>query len=163
MPPQPRPDSGAGSEFGKEARELARRRRLGFIPRQKRPEDLPWLVTTKDIEKEKTKDRQYIGKKSIVENSSYFVFIKCADGGFEAHPIDDWYTFAPINTYKPLTAEEAEEEFKRRHKVLNKYMIMANRRKADDEDLDEEGGGGGGGTSKSTGLKPSVNYKVLLI
>lgn len=69
------------------------------------------------------------------------MFIKCADGGFEAHPIEDWYSFAPINTYKTLNVEEAEEEFKRRHKVLNKYMIMANRRKADgaeEDDLDED-------------------------
>lgn len=57
--PPPRPDAGTGSEFGKEARELARKRRLGFLPRQKRPDDLPWLVTAKANEKEKNaKDRQ---------------------------------------------------------------------------------------------------------
>src|SRR5579883_3079565 len=86
-------------------------------------------------------NQRYIGKKNIVENSCYFVFIKCADGGFEAHPVEDWYSFAPINTYKTLNFEEAEEEFKRRHKVLNKYLIMANKRKleADDEDLDGDG------------------------
>lgn len=91
-----------------------------------------------------------------MENSSYFVFIKCADGGFEAHPIEDWYTFAPINTYKPLTAEEAEEEFKRRHKVLNKYMIMANRRKAEGGEDDEDGDEGGPKRPSSTTSKPSV-------
>ncbi len=46
---------------------------------------------------------RYIGKKSVSENSSYFVFIKCADGGFEAHPLEDWYSFAPHKTYKTLT------------------------------------------------------------
>lgn len=87
-----------------------------------------------------------------MENSSYFVFIKCADGGFEAHPIDDWYTFAPINTYKTLNVEEAEEEYKRRHKVLNKYIIMANRRKAEGGDDDELDGEEAGGSSTRTGV-----------
>ena len=77
------------------------------------------------------------------ENSSYFVFIKCADGGFEAHPLEDWYSFAPHKTYKTLNFEEAEEEYKRRHKILNKYVIMANKRKTqdgghDDDDDDEQ-------------------------
>lgn len=99
------------------------------------------------------KNERYIGKKTPVENSSYFVFIKCADGGFEGHPIEDWYNLAPINTYKTLNVEEAEEEYKRRHKVLNKYMIMANRRKqegGDDDDLD------GDEEKPKAGSKPGV-------
>lgn len=55
--PPPRPESGVGSEFGKEARELARKRKFGYLPRQKRPEDLPWIITSKGNEKDK-KDRQ---------------------------------------------------------------------------------------------------------
>ena len=54
-----------------------------------------------------------------------------ADGGFEAWPLEDWYSFAPHKTYKTLNHEEAEEEYKRRNKVLNKYTIMANKRKVD--------------------------------
>lgn len=35
------------------------------------------------------------------------------DGAFEAYPIDEWYNFQPIQRYKALSAEEAEEEFVR--------------------------------------------------
>lgn len=131
------PKSGQGSEFNKEAKELARRRKFGYMPKKVHAEDLPWIINTKGSEKEKTRDKQFIGKKSISENSCYFVFIKCADGGFEAHPLEDWYTFAPHKTYKTLDIDEAEEEFKRRHKILNKYMIMANKRKAEEGEEDE--------------------------
>lgn len=90
----------------------------------------------------------FIGKKSVSENSSYFVFIKCADGGFEASPLADWYSFAPHKTYKTLDYDEAEDQFKIRHKTLNKYYIMANKRKnegnEDDEDEDEKGTGKSG-------------------
>jgi transcription initiation factor TFIIF subunit alpha len=139
--------AGEGSEFNKEARELHRRRKMGFMPRKTvSMDDLPWILTCKGNEKEKTKDRQFIGKKSVTENSSFFVFIKCADGGFEAHPLEDWYSFAPYKTYRTLDEEEAEEQFKIRHKTLNKLMIMANKRKnevegkgesVDDEALDK--------------------------
>lgn len=131
------PKSGQGSEYNKEAKELAKRRKYGYVPKKVHAEDLPWIINTKGSEKDKTRDKQFIGKKSISENSCYFVFIKCADGGFEAHPLEDWYTFAPHKTYKTLDIDEAEEEFKRRHKILNKYMIMVNKRKAEEGDEEE--------------------------
>ena len=68
---------------------------------------------------------RYIGKKSV----SYFVFIKCNDGGFEAHSLEDWYSFAPHRTYKTLGIDEAEEEFKKRHKTLNKTLIIVSKRR----------------------------------
>ncbi|CAF0713631.1 unnamed protein product [Brachionus calyciflorus] len=131
------PKSGQGSEFNRENKELARRRKFGYVPKKVNADNLPWILTNKGNEKEKTKDKQYIGKKSISENSCYFVFIKC-DGGFEAHPLEDWYSFAPHKTYKTLDIDEAEEEFKRRHKILNKHLIMAYKRKADGEGEGEE-------------------------
>ena len=92
------------------------------------------------------------------ENSSYFVFIKCQDGGFEAHPLEDWYSFAPHKTYKTLNEQEAEEQYKIRHKTLNKYIIMVNKRKTDgnedDEEEDEKGAAGSsrGGLISNFGL-----------
>jgi hypothetical protein len=101
------PKTGVGSEYNRENKEMARRRKFGFMPRKTSIEDLPWILTAKATtttdaaatappsNAPKTaqsaslttaignKDRQYIGKKSVSENSSYFVFIKCADGGFE--------------------------------------------------------------------------------
>lgn len=52
------PKSGQGSEYGKEARELARRRKYGYLPKLKKPDDLPWILTNKGNEKEKIKDKQ---------------------------------------------------------------------------------------------------------
>ena len=66
------------------------------------------------------------------------MFIKCADGGFEASPLEDWYSFAPHKTYKTLNHDEAEEQFKIRHKTLNKYYIMANKRTRDQGQEDDE-------------------------
>ena len=89
----------------------------------------------------------YMGKKMITENSCFYVFSKCPDGGFEAHPLEDWYTFTAHKAYKTLNIEEAEEEYKRRHKTLNKYLIMVNKRKNEGEE-DEEGEGEAGVTLK---------------
>lgn len=126
------PKQGQGSEYGREAREMYRRRKFGFTAKKKNVEDMPWILSNK------TSDKHFIGKKSVSENSSYFVFIKCADGGFEASPLADWYSFAPHKTYKTLDYDEAEDQFKIRHKTLNKYYIMANKRKTDGNEDDEE-------------------------
>ena len=153
------PKTGQGSEYGREAKELARRRRFAYSSKKTSIEDMPWIISTKAGEKENGKERHYLGKKSVSENSSYFVFVKLADGAYEAHSLEDWYSFAPHRTYKTLNIEEAEEEFKRRHKILNKCLIMANKRKNDenefDDDYDEDDKKGinkalyGGSTAKS--------------
>lgn len=95
---------------------------------------------------------RYIGKKSVSENSSYFVFIKCADGGFEAVPLEDWYSFAPHKTYKTLNYDEAEDQFKIRHRTLNKYYIMANKRKADEGEDDDEDEEDNKGSARKSGV-----------
>ena len=38
------PTSGAGSEFGRERREEARRKKFGIISKKYKPEDQPWLL-----------------------------------------------------------------------------------------------------------------------
>lgn len=53
------PKSGLGSEFNREAKELARRRKFGYMPKKVSIEDLPWIMTSKGGEKEKGKERQY--------------------------------------------------------------------------------------------------------
>jgi transcription initiation factor TFIIF subunit alpha len=35
---------GAGSEFGRDAREEARRKKFGIVSRKYRPEDQPWIL-----------------------------------------------------------------------------------------------------------------------
>lgn len=49
----------------------------------------------------------------VTENTSYYVFTQANDGTFEAYPVEEWYNFTPIQRYKALSAEEAEEEFGR--------------------------------------------------
>jgi len=56
---------------------------------------------------------------TITENTSYYIFTQCADGAFEAFPIEEWYNFQPVVQYKYLNSEEAEEEFGRQ--VLSYY------------------------------------------
>ena len=52
------PKAGAGSEYNRDNKELARRRKFGYMPKKVSPEDLPWVLTQKGNEKDKSKDRQ---------------------------------------------------------------------------------------------------------
>lgn len=53
--------------------------------------------------------------------------------------MQNWYNFTPLARHRTLTAEEAEEEWERRNKVLNHFSIMQQRRLKDqDQDEDEE-------------------------
>lgn len=48
------PTTGAGSEFGREAKEEARRRKFGYIRKRYNPEAQPWLMQVgaeKDVKK----------------------------------------------------------------------------------------------------------------
>jgi len=47
----------------------------------------------------------------VNENASYFIFTQAQDGCFEVFPIKEWYNFTPVQRYKALSAEEAEEQF----------------------------------------------------
>merc|ERR1711874_793157 len=73
----------------------------------------------------------------------YYVFTHGQDGSFEAYPVHEWYNFTPILRYKTLDADEAEERFARRGKILNKWAVMVNKKIRHDqeevEDLDGEG------------------------
>lgn len=67
------------------------------------------------------------------------------------------YKFQPIQRYKALSAEEAEQEFSKRNKHLNYFSLMLRKRlKGDDEaDIDGEGEEGKGKKSKAKDLKIS--------
>ncbi|XP_022087225.1 general transcription factor IIF subunit 1-like isoform X2 [Acanthaster planci] len=119
------PTSGAGSEFGRERREEARRKKYGIQAKKYKEEDQPWIL--KQIG---APGRKYKGKKEglVSENSSYFIFKQQADGSFEAHPVDSWYSFTSVATHKTLNAEEAEEEFGRRDRTFNYFSLMVKKR-----------------------------------
>ncbi|XP_008985310.1 general transcription factor IIF subunit 1 isoform X3 [Callithrix jacchus] len=129
-------ESGAGSEFNRKLREEARRKKLGIVLKEFRPEDQPWLLRVNGKSGRKFKG---IKKGGVTENTSYYIFTQCPDGAFEAFPVHNWYNFTPLARHRTLTAEEAEEEWERRNKVLNHFSIMQQRRLKDqDQDEDEE-------------------------
>lgn len=43
-PEDEQPKFGAGSEFGREAKEEARRKKYGIVSKKYRPEDQPWIL-----------------------------------------------------------------------------------------------------------------------
>ena len=61
------------------------------------------------------------------------MFFQAPDGAFEAFPVKEWYNFTPIQRYKALTAEEAEEKFEKRDKILNYFSVMINKKRDDKE------------------------------
>ncbi|XP_065511044.1 general transcription factor IIF subunit 1 isoform X2 [Caloenas nicobarica] len=133
------PEAGAGSEFHRRLRDEARRRKLGIVLREFRAEEQPWLLRVNG-----RTGRRYRGVKKggVTENASYYVFTQCPDGAFEAFPVLNWFNFTPLARHRTLTAEEAEEEWERRNKVLNHFSIMQQRRLRDQDEEEEEERGG---------------------
>jgi len=119
------PKFGAGSAFGKDLKEEARRKKLGIITKKYRPEDQPWLLKIGG----KT-GRKYKGVREggITDNTTYYVFTHGKDGVVQAYPLSQWYNFTPIIRYKTLDADEAEERFAQRGKILNKWAVMVNKK-----------------------------------
>ncbi|KAM9779716.1 general transcription factor IIF subunit 1 [Neosynchiropus ocellatus] len=147
-------EGAAGSEFGKKQREEARRKKFGIVTREFKAEDQPWILKVNGKAGKRFKG---IKKGGVTENASYYIFTQCPDGAFEAFPVNGWYNFTPLAKHRTLTAEEAEEEWGRRNKVVNHFSIMLQRRlreqehgEEDEEENDKSGkkkkkGGGKGG------------------
>ncbi|KAM9746097.1 general transcription factor IIF subunit 1 isoform 2-T2 [Menidia menidia] len=147
-------EGGAGSEFGKKQREEARRKKYGIVTREFKLEDQPWILKVNGKAGKRFKG---VKKGGVTENASYYIFTQCPDGAFEAFPVHGWYNFTPLAKHRTLTAEEAEEEWGRRNKVVNHFSIMLQRRLReqergddDDDESDKSGkkkkrGGGRGG------------------
>ncbi|XP_025111073.1 general transcription factor IIF subunit 1-like isoform X2 [Pomacea canaliculata] len=125
------PKFGAGSEYGRDLKEEARRKKYGIIMKKYNPEDQPWLLRLGAGKQA----RKYKGVRegTISENTSYYIFVQSPDGAFEAIPAQEWYNFAPVSRYKYLNADEAEEEFSRRDKTLNYFNIMLKKRMKNEE------------------------------
>uniref|UniRef100_A0A8C6XAD3 Transcription initiation factor IIF subunit alpha n=1 Tax=Naja naja TaxID=35670 RepID=A0A8C6XAD3_NAJNA len=129
------PESGAGSEFNRKLREEARRKKYGIVLKEFKLEDQPWILKVNGKAGRKFKG---VKKGGVTENTSYYIFTQCPDGAFEAFPVNNWYNFTPIAKHRTLTAEEAEEEWERRNKVLNHFTIMQQRRLKDQGEEEEE-------------------------
>ncbi|WAR23594.1 T2FA-like protein [Mya arenaria] len=129
------PKFGAGSEYGREQKFEARRKKFGIHLKKYNPDDQPWVMKVG-----KGKDcKRYKGVRegTITENTSYYIFTQCADGAFEAHPVEEWYNFQPVVQYKYLNSEEAEEEFSRRDKTMNLFSIMVRKRIKNEDDVED--------------------------
>lgn len=133
------PKFGAGSEFGREAKEEARRKKYGVMLKKYKPEDQPWHM--KIGSKQHCKRYKGVREGTISDNTSYFIFTQCADGAFEAFPVEHWYNFNPVIKYRYLNVEEAEEEFKKRDKTMNLFSVMLRKKlRPEDTDIDADEG-----------------------
>ncbi|XP_023012958.1 transcription factor IIFalpha [Leptinotarsa decemlineata] len=148
------PKFGAGSEFGREAKEEARRKKLGIVARKYKADDQPWILKSYGSTIKKFKG---IREGGVSNNTAYYVFTHAEDGAIEAFPLHEWYKFQPIQRYKALSAEEAEMEFNKRNKHLNFFSLMLRKRlKGEEEaDLDE-----GEEKSKKTSSKKEKELKI---
>ncbi|XP_043245513.1 general transcription factor IIF subunit 1-like isoform X1 [Amphibalanus amphitrite] len=152
------PKFGAGSEFGKDMREEARRKKLGIVAKKIKPDSYPWLMRVGG-----KNGKKYRGVRggSVTENASYYVFTQAKDGAFEASPVSEWYNFQHVQRYKALTAEEAEEQFTKRDKIMNYFTVMVKKRLKNDEDVDEDSEGLGANEKKKAGKKKkSGDFKL---
>uniref|UniRef100_T1JLI2 Transcription initiation factor IIF subunit alpha n=1 Tax=Strigamia maritima TaxID=126957 RepID=T1JLI2_STRMM len=131
------PKFGAGSEYGREQREEARRKKYGITLKKYNTEDQPWILKPGGKAGKKFRG---VKEGGIATNAAYYVFVKAPDGAFEAFPVEEWYNFTPVRTYKTLNAEEAEEEFGKRDTVYNYFTIMKKRLKNNEEEEKEEDG-----------------------
>ncbi|KAL0277376.1 UNVERIFIED_CONTAM: hypothetical protein PYX00_004691 [Menopon gallinae] len=151
------PKYGAGSEFGREAREEARRKKYGYVARKYKPEDQPWILKQGGKTGKKFKG---IREGGVSDNTAYYVFTQAGNGIIEAYPLQEWYKFQPIQRYKALSAEEAEQEYGRRNKIINYFSLMLKKRLRNDEDgeledPDEVKNKKGGSKKKEKDLKIS--------
>ncbi|KAJ8735094.1 hypothetical protein PYW08_014344 [Mythimna loreyi] len=128
------PKFGAGSEYGRDVREEARRKKFGIISRKYKPEDQPWILKVGGKTGKKFKG---IREGGVSEHAAYYVFTHATDGAIDAYPLQEWYNFQPIQRYKALSAEEADEEFGRRNKVLNYFSLMFRKRMRGDDAADD--------------------------
>ena len=129
------PKTGAGSEYGREQKEALKRKR--YATRGTNIEDLPWLLTDRSSSEKKARHYRGMKKGGVTTNSSYYVFIQGKDG-FEAYPVEDWYGFTPVNVYKTMDFDEAEQKYQDRHKTLSKWMnTYAPKKSEDPEEANE--------------------------
>ncbi|KAF7995331.1 hypothetical protein HCN44_006438 [Aphidius gifuensis] len=133
------PKFGAGSEFGRDAREEARRKKFGINSKKYKPDNQPWILKSDGKTGKKFKG---IREGGISENTSYYVFTQAPGNAIEAFPIQEWYNFQPIQRYKTLSAEEAEHEFSRGIKTLNYYNLMVRHRCKNEQEGNEDGNEG---------------------
>ncbi|RCN41626.1 hypothetical protein ANCCAN_12416 [Ancylostoma caninum] len=114
---------GEGSEYGKAAREEARRKKYGRQAKSYKLDNQPWHLSF--IEQDgRTRKMKSIREGGAGEHADYWVFLKSGEE-FLAYKVDDWHKFLPAITHKTLDIDQAEEKFLERNKVMNQFALKA--------------------------------------
>ncbi|CAI4232208.1 unnamed protein product [Auanema sp. JU1783] len=112
---------GEGSEYGKAAREEARRKRYGRQARTYHLDNQPWNLNFLDTD---NRERQMRSIREGDGHSDNWIFVKEGDS-FMAYKVDDMHRFIPAITHKTLDIDQAEEKFSQRNKVMNQFALKA--------------------------------------
>ena len=121
-------------------------------------EDLPWILTDRSSAERKVKQYRGLKKGGVTTNSSFYVFIQDKNG-FEAYPVEDWYSFTPTNVYKTLDFDEAEKHYQERHKNLSKWFLEHKVK----NDNDKEDGMNNDNDEKESKSKTKANRSFQLL
>ncbi|CEF62312.1 General transcription factor IIF subunit 1 [Strongyloides ratti] len=156
------PEFGAGSEYGRAAREEARRKKLGRRLKNYILDNQPWKMTINKKEREngtdifRKKNFKTIREGGANSHTDFWVFVKNGDH-FIATCVDEFYNVMPCVPFKTFDIDEAEAQFQIRDQLINKFALKAQlqKKKDEEEEDDEVVGGGKSGSNKSAdqGLK----------
>ncbi|KJH43349.1 transcription initiation factor IIF, alpha subunit [Dictyocaulus viviparus] len=114
---------GEGSEYGKAARDEARRKKYGRQTKSYKLDSQPWHLSF--IEPDgRIRKMKSIREGGAGEHADYWVFLKSGEE-FLAYKVDDWHKFLPAITHKTLDIDQAEEKFLERNKVMNQFALKA--------------------------------------
>lgn len=175
---------GEGSEYGKAAREEARRKKYGRQSKKYRLDNQPWKMAFTEPEGRQRQMRG-IREGGANEHADYWVFLKPNQSSeFKAYKVDEWHKFLPAITHKTLDIDQAEEQFSQRYKVMNQFALKAaiqnqlsatdesemteqqkrllkikDEASSDDSDGDDEGEGGDDGKKAKNKKKKKKNAK----
>ncbi|GMS84610.1 hypothetical protein PENTCL1PPCAC_6785, partial [Pristionchus entomophagus] len=133
---------GEGTEYGKAAREEARRKKLGRRANQYSIDKQPWRM--KISEGDGKEKKLHSIREAAGTHADYWLFLKSGEE-FHAYKVDDWHGFVPAITHKTLDIDEAEEEFLKRNRVMNQFALKAQildkmkQKEADEEDEQKKG------------------------
>ncbi|CAD6190226.1 unnamed protein product [Caenorhabditis auriculariae] len=117
-------DYGEGSEYGKAAREEARRKKFGRQAKHYLIDNQPWNLSFREQDGRHRKMRG-IREGGAVEHADYWIFLKSSNNEFQAYKVDDWHKFLPAITHKTLDCDQAEEKYSQRNKVMNQFALKA--------------------------------------
>ena len=125
-------------------KEEMRLKKLGIVRKKYDPNTQSWLMRLNG-----EVGRKYRG--GVAANTTFYLFSHGKDGAF---PISDWYNFTTIQRYKTLDADDAEERYAQRGKILNKWAVMVNKK------LKPEDEGGEGVEEEEKKEKPPVQTQM---